>query len=134
MTRAAVLVASLLVLAGCGGTGVVLAGASLATLIHTDKMPVDHLAGYVTEKDCSVLHTVEKEPYCQETGPDGHARLAAMSARLYCYRTLGGVSCYDRPDYSASSQTRLDYAYRPDARPPPPDQSPLAALPEAEVY
>ncbi len=30
-----------------------------------------------------------------------------MSQALYCYRTLGGVSCYDRPDYTASSQTRI---------------------------
>jgi hypothetical protein len=30
-----------------------------------------------------------------------------MSSALYCYRTLGGVSCYDRPDYTASSQTRI---------------------------
>jgi hypothetical protein len=133
MTRTAVLFATLLALAGCSGPGVLLAGASLATLIHTDKMPADHLAGYVTEKDCSVLHTVAKEPYCQNAEPDGHERLAAMSARLYCYRTLGGVSCYDRPDYSASSQTRLDYAYRPGGNSLP-GQAPLAALPEAEVY
>jgi hypothetical protein len=36
--------------------------------------------------------------------------MASLSASLYCYRTLGGVSCYDRPDYMAS-QTRLNYAY-----------------------
>ena len=49
-----------------------------------------------------------------------------MSQALYCYRTLGGVSCYDRPDYTASRQTRIIFGDTLIA--------PLASAPMAALY
>lgn len=98
----------LLVLSACGlGSSVVLAGASLATLIHTDKTVIDHAVGLSTDQDCSVLYLARDEDYCKPLTPIEPGQVAYMASALYCYRTLGGVNCYDRPDYTASSQTRI---------------------------
>ena len=111
MTRVFVICGGLLGLLGlnaCGGeVGLAMMGASLATLIHTDKTVVDHAVGYSTDRDCSVLYLARDEDYCKPLEPIEPSQVAYMSAALYCYRTLGGVSCYDRPDYTASSQTRI---------------------------
>jgi len=108
-------------------TTAVVAGASLATLIHTDKTLLDHAASYATDEDCSILHSAHNEAYCQPPASDTPDALMAMMATHYCYRTLGGVSCYDRPDYMASSQTRIDYGYGLGT---PGEPGPLAALPD----
>ena len=113
MTRVPILFTMLLWLSACGmDPSLVMTGGSLVTLIHTDKTLTDHAASWITEKDCSVLHSAHNEPYCQDPPAMTPAeQLAVTSASLYCYRTLGGVSCYDRPDYTASTQTRVNYAY-----------------------
>jgi hypothetical protein len=108
MTRVFLICASLLGLSACGGeVGLMVMGASMATLIHTDKTVVDHAVGFSTDRDCSVLYLARDEDYCKPLEPVEPSQVAYMSAALYCYRTLGGVSCYDRPDYTASSQTRI---------------------------
>jgi len=125
--HAAVLLAALLGLAACEPTTTaVVAGASLASLIHTDKTLMDHAASYATDEDCSILHAAHNEAYCQAYASEGPDALLAMTATHYCYRTLGGVSCYDRPDYTASSQTRIEYAY---GFGPSEAAAPVAALP-----
>ena len=48
-----------------------------------------------------------------------------MSSALYCYRTLGGVSCDDRPDDTANNQTRIVFG---DTLIPPLESAPMAAL------
>jgi hypothetical protein len=134
MTRLPLLLAALLGLAACDpATTATIAGASLVSLAYTDKTLGDHAASQAFDEDCSVLHTVNKKPYCQEIPTEDQSqRLAGQSASLYCYRTLGGVSCYDRPDYMAS-QTRLNYAHG--YLPATPSrgilvETPVAALPE----
>jgi len=140
MTRLPLLLAALIGLAACSPANTAaLAGASLVSLIYTDKTLSDHAASRALKEDCSVLNFVDNEPYCQKPpSEDAEAnRLAALSASLYCYRTLGGVSCYDRPDYMASNQTRLNYAH---GYLPPSEargrlvEAPVAALPESGTY
>ena len=94
------------------GPTVLLAGASITSLNHTDKTLGDHAATWAFDKDCSILHTSEKEPYCQpiETEEErlaAEAEAAALRAQTYCYRTLGEISCYREPDSMASSQARV---------------------------
>jgi len=125
--RAAALLAALIALGACEPTTTaVVAGASLATLIHTDKTLLDHAASYATDENCLILHSAHNEAYCQPPSGDVPDELMAMTVTHYCYRTLGGVSCYDRPDYAASSQTRIDYRYGLGM---PGEPAPVAALP-----
>jgi len=138
MTRPPLLVAALLVLAACEpATTAAIAGASLVTLAYTDKTLGDHAAGLALQEDCSILYAAKKEPYCKDLpAKDRDNGMAELSAALYCYRTLGGVSCYDRPDYMAS-QTRLNYAYgflSPEAPRGIIAEAPAAALPESGTY
>jgi hypothetical protein len=108
MTRVFVICASLLGLSACGGdVGLAMLAASTATFIHTDKTVIDHAVGLSTDRDCSVLYLARDQDYCKPQVPIEPGQVAYMSQALYCYRTLGGVSCYDRPDYTASSQTRI---------------------------
>ena len=112
MTRAALILASLLVLSACtSGPSLVMTGIGVATFIHTEKTLVDHAVSHATEKDCATLHTVKNEPYCQSPPTDPRQRRADMSGSLHCYRTLGTVTCYTRRDPSASQQTRIDYVH-----------------------
>jgi hypothetical protein len=108
MTRVFGICAGLLGLSACGGeVGLAMMGASMASFIHTDKTVVDQAVGLSTDRDCSVLYLAQDETYCKPPDPIEPGQVAYMSQSLYCYRTLGGVSCYDRPDYTASSQTRI---------------------------
>ena len=87
-----------------------LVGVSLVSLIHTDKTLSDHVVSSIEDKDCSVLHVVDKEPYCQDkagTENDPDANNSVALARSYCYRTLGQISCYRQPDAMASGYARV---------------------------
>ena len=111
MTRIFVICACLLGLSACGGgTSVMVVGASMATLIHADKTVIDLAVSNYTEQNCSILHTARNEEYCQAPELSEREKVAYMASTMYCYRTLGGVSCYDRPDYVASSQTRIVFS------------------------
>ena len=128
MTRILVICAGLLGLSACGGeVGLAMLAASTASFIHTDKTVVDHAVSYSTDRDCSILYMANDENYCKPTEPIEPGQVAYMSSVLYCYRTLGGVSCYDRPDYTASSQTRVVFG---DTMISPLGSAPVAALHE----
>ena len=134
MTRVFVICGGLLGLLGlsaCGGeVGLMMMGASVATFIHTDKTVMDHAVGLSTERDCSILYLAQDQDYCKPQVPIEPGQVAYMSQALYCYRTLGGVSCYDRPDYTASSQTRIVFG---DTLIPPLASAPLASLSEPAI-
>ena len=110
MTRIAIFCAALLGLSACG---------TPVEFISTHKTLMDHVASWATKEDCALVHVfthpsmmANHEPYCQKRIADvRQEQMAIWSATLFCYRTLGGVSCYDRPDYTASSETRVNFAY-----------------------
>ncbi len=111
MTRLFLICTILLGLSGCGGNAsLLLLGGSLSSLTYSKKTLVDHAVSNYTEKNCSILHTARNEPYCQAPELSEREKVAYMASTMYCYRTLGGVSCYDRPDYVASSQTRVIFS------------------------
>jgi hypothetical protein len=131
MTRIFVICACLFGLSACGGgTSVLLFGGSLASLTYTKKTLVDHAVSRYTEKNCSILHTARNEEYCQTPGLSEQEKVAYMASTMYCYRTLGGVSCYDRPDYVASSQTRIVFS---DTLIKPLESPALASLSETPI-
>lgn len=126
MTRTALLLACLACLAGlpgCAGMGLAFVGANMATLMHTDKTIPDIMLSEQRGKDCSLLHAANNEPYCQSAPEDPRQVLAKLAETRYCYRTIGAITCYDRPDYMASAETRLrfDSGYLSEGHDPAPD-------------
>lgn len=85
----------LLSLSGCGGE-ITLPGAAAIdglSVINTQKTVDDHVVGWVTDKDCSTVRASRGETYCQ----DKPVPVPVVRKVSYCYKTLGSVSCYDRP-------------------------------------
>ena len=72
---------------------------TMATLPQTKKLPSDHLASWVTGKDCSVLHYEKDGIFCQDPPRQVDHR------SLYCTKTIGAVECHERPNpYYAGEQ------------------------------
>ncbi len=110
MARTAFLLICLIGLAGCEAMAVTFVGANMATLMHADKTIPDIVLSRQHGKNCSLLHAERNQPYCQSEPPDPRESLAALAATRYCYRTLGGIDCYERPDFLASGHSRVHYA------------------------
>ncbi|MFD2207842.1 hypothetical protein [Kiloniella antarctica] len=91
---------------GCSITDPVTAAASLGTLVHTDKTITDHFVSWAMAKDCSIVYSSKGEAYCRdEVFENGLANTGYEN--LYCYRNIGGVTCYESPYEEASSQTTI---------------------------
>ena len=103
--QAAVLITAFASLAGCAASslGFGLLAASTSVVVMEDKLPTDLLAEYATGKDCNAIRRMEdKGPLCRSP-----ARIVEyIEPLIYCYRTLGAVECYDRPDpYNTGAST-----------------------------
>lgn len=100
-------------LAACDPTSqAMLAGASLVSVVNTDKTLSDHFATWAFDKDCSTLRWTNGEDYCEphvteEERKAAEAEAAAKQAHTYCYRTLGAINCFRQPDTMASSAARV---------------------------
>ena len=68
-----------------------LAAVEGVSVIGTDKTFTDHVVSLSSGKHCSTLRTQADLSYCEED------ENTAREPR-FCYRTLGDVVCYDRPD------------------------------------
>ncbi|NQW00237.1 MAG: hypothetical protein HQ483_11105 [Rhodospirillales bacterium] len=87
--------ACLLLLSGCGGlaaSGVPgVAQVDVLTVMGTDKTLIDHVVSASSGKDCSSVRLEQGDYYCEEDRPK-------ITQNIYCYNTLGSVTCYDRAD------------------------------------
>ena len=122
MTRTAFLLASLLGLSACDPV-TMFAGANMATVVHSGKTIPDFILSSQSKKNCSIVHASRNEEYCQDHPPSQKEALAALADTRYCYRTLGGIDCYDRPDFLASGLTRVEFTaggYLPEGSEPAP--------------
>jgi len=137
MARAAFLLICILSLSGCGAMALTVVGANVATLVHADKTIPDIVLSEQRGQNCSLLHASRDQPYCQSAPPDPTEVLAELANNRYCYRTLGRIDCYDRPDFLASGLTRVNFAngFLPASRTPgtlaqrPGDGHPMAGIP-----
>ena len=86
---------STLFLAGCGvGEPLALGATATTSFIMEDKLPTDYVAEVFTGKDCSYVRRLEDGgPLCrsQDYGQ-------VIEKPVYCYKSLGNVTCYERPD------------------------------------
>jgi hypothetical protein len=112
--RAAPALMTLLLLSACGGeVGLALLGASAVSFATTDKFLADHAVSYATDEECSALQMEQTGEYCRtpeeiaEAQAAEEARRAAGESDLYCYRTLGDITCYQDQDYQASLAQRV---------------------------
>lgn len=110
--RAAPALLGLLLLSACGGeVGLVMVGASVASFATTDKFLADHAVSYATGEDCSALQMEQTGEYCRSSEEIAEAaeeaRRNAAAPDMYCYRTLGDITCYQDQDYQASLAQRV---------------------------
>ncbi len=90
-------VAACVLLAGCTNQMVAL---EAGTLMTTDKTVADHVISWASGKDCSTVRWELGRTYCKEDEP-------RPVANVYCYRTLGDVTCYDRPDPYGNREQKM---------------------------
>ncbi|MEI6557512.1 MAG: hypothetical protein WCO00_03825 [Rhodospirillaceae bacterium] len=98
MVRLMTMAAVALLVAGCATEPVakilvpIELGAAMATLPQTKKTPTDHLMSWATGRDCSIIHYEQGGAFCEDSPKEIDRR------SLYCFKTLGGVECHQRPD------------------------------------
>ncbi|WP_419902444.1 hypothetical protein [Kiloniella sp.] len=101
-----IILASIFTLSFLSGCSPITTAASVGTLVHTDKTISDHFVSWAMAKDCSILYSSKGEAYCRdEELENGLAN--SWYENLYCYRNIGGVTCYESPYDEASSQTTI---------------------------
>ena len=64
---------------------------NVATVVATDKTVPDHVVSLATGADCSLVRYSTGGYYCVQPMPAN----TAVETRLYCYTSLGGITCYD---------------------------------------
>lgn len=74
--------------------------ADVATIVATDKTIADHIASYQTGKDCSTVRVEQGRTYCVEDEPN-------PQAEVYCYPSIGSVTCYEKPDPTRAASSAL---------------------------
>lgn len=80
-------VVSLLALSACEA----ILGAEGVTTLATGKTMSDHVVSVVSGKNCSSVRANNGQNFCVEDD-------VPPPQNIYCYPTLGSVTCYDRPD------------------------------------
>lgn len=98
--------AGILLLAGCGfpthdgietkldqgGNVYGLTSLEVLSVVNTKKTLGDHLATWITGKDCSTLRAQREGAWCVEWPAP-----PAPPQQLYCYASLARPSCYSQP-------------------------------------
>ena len=96
--------ASCLVISGCGPvamSGIPFLGqADVLTVVGTDKTIVDHIVSVSSGKNCSTVRREQGLHYCEEDEPN-------VQPQVYCYNTIGRVTCYNRPDPYAAGYSKV---------------------------
>lgn len=93
-----------LLLTGCDiSTGFLVGSATIGTIISEDKLPTDYVAEWATGMDCNTIRrTRDKGPLCRAPKEE------LIERPRYCYRELGGVTCYRNPNPHASSSVTVN--------------------------
>jgi hypothetical protein len=90
---------------GCTGPiAIALAGASVASYAATGKSLSGHAVHSMTGRDCEMMNLLVAKPLCTR---EQAAVEVADSEPLYCYHTLGQVTCHRVPDPWMSPLSRV---------------------------
>jgi len=96
-SRLAVVLAIVGLTGACGS----IAAVEGASTVVSDKTVSDHIVSLASGKDCSTVRIEQGLTYCVEDMPK------VNQERLYCYRTLADVVCYNRADERATDDVRV---------------------------
>lgn len=80
-------------LAGCEA----ILGAEGASVVATQKTISDHVVSLASGKDCSSIRRDRGLAYCKEDE-------IRPQMNVFCYQTLGQITCYDKPVYEGIQQ------------------------------
>jgi len=97
--RAGIIFAGLMLLSACAFIPPIAAVEGVSA-VGTGKPLSDHIISYYSGKNCSTVRSSTGRSYCEEEELN-------PSPRVWCYRTLGNVSCYDRPDPYHDNQRKI---------------------------
>lgn len=98
--------AGILLLSGCGwadqeslhasgnppGIGATLMNLEVLSVINTKKTLTDHVATWITGKDCSTIRAQREGAWCVDW-----PNPPAPPQQVYCYSSLARPSCYAQP-------------------------------------
>ncbi len=93
MTRILATLAVGLLIAGCAAA----VGVEGVSVIATDKTLGDHVISLSSGKNCSSVRKERGLTYCEEDE-------VVPQMNVYCYRTLGEVTCYDKPVFEGKQE------------------------------
>jgi hypothetical protein len=88
--RIVVVITMLLIVSACNSVPS-LAIIDGASVVSTEKTVADHAISIYTGKNCSTIRTEMGLTYCEEDE-------VVPAPEVYCYHTLGKITCYDKPD------------------------------------
>lgn len=74
------------------GFGATLVNLEVLSVINTKKTLGDHLATWITGKDCSTVRAQREGAWCVDWPAS-----PAPPAQVYCYASLARPSCYSQP-------------------------------------
>ncbi len=89
-----------LLLSACTALVPPIAAVEGITAVGTGKPLSDHIVSYASGKNCSIVRSSTGRSYCEEDELN-------PSPKVWCYRSLGSVDCYDRPDPYNGNQRQL---------------------------
>lgn len=92
-------VVALLMLGACTMAPPITAAEGVSAVV-TGKPLSDYIVSFASGKNCSTSRTQAGQTYCAED--DRNA-----APKVWCYRTIGRVSCYDRPDPLDGKQRKV---------------------------
>ncbi len=92
--------AAFLAVGGCVGNFPTFAAAQGASAISTGKTVTDMVLSYASGKNCSTKRQEMGLTYCEEDEKN-------PTPNVYCYRTLGRVTCYAQPDPHRDGRSRV---------------------------
>ena len=90
----------MLLLSSCSALAPPVAAIEGISAVGTGKTLSDHVVSYYSGKDCSIVRQSTGRSYCEEEENN-------PAPKVWCYRTLGSVSCYDRPDPHDGKQRKV---------------------------
>ncbi len=114
--RFVTIVVGMLLLSACGlavGGGSLSAVPGVAqiegvTVVGTEKTLEDHIISFASGKNCSTARSQRGLTYCVEDE-------VRYKPAVHCYRNLGEVTCYDKPDPKRGGEREIgnnDYNFK----------------------